>query len=537
MFFLNLIKRAVINLFIGNFQTHLISHNFNKDNLRNYLENLTNKFIDLNNKSKESCFREDKILIHGTLTNLMNVNFRMGLISQIIKKNKATNIDVLFPGFKYEYSLATQSFNAMGNYNFIFFSLRTLPTILFLFMKSFIVSTKIYFKTYSVQEILSLKYKTILIGDLVYDDILRSYEIPTYKKLDRKYFNVLFFAFFWIYFYNYILSKNFYSYVIISHTVYSEFGILARLACLNGCNVIETSDIHFSIFNAYTEPSEITYHSGLASRIVKSKVKTLPSSHLIDLRFSGFNNQSDIKNALKGRLESKNTILKNLHVKNSRAKNVVVMLHVFDDSPHTSKSMLHLDYYDWFLDTLNIIEESDKVNWFFKAHPSSPLRDIHLITNRINDIHKSNIFLFPPLISSKSIISLADCTLTVQGTAGLEFACFGIPSISTGESFYHDASFTMFCSTREEYINNLRSIDQVQKLNPSQTKEAKIIFNAWSEIFQWNDEILTSQTIMDLRQYEKNCDPNRGLRNLDLQLKKLNLLDYTFTRKIRDLIE
>ena len=102
MFFLNLIKRAVINLFIGNFQTHLISHNFNKDNLRNYLENLTNKFIDLNNKSKESCFREDKILIHGTLTNLMNVNFRMGLISQIIKKNKATNIDVLFPGFKYE---------------------------------------------------------------------------------------------------------------------------------------------------------------------------------------------------------------------------------------------------------------------------------------------------------------------------------------------------------------------------------------------------------------------------------------------------
>jgi hypothetical protein len=537
MYFYKLLRRALLDLIHKENKSYSGSFNLDREILSEYLLSLSKKFFRQNENLIENDLGQSRILVHGTLANLLNVNFRLGLISELIRKKIACQIDVLFPGFRFEYPLATQCFNAIGVYNFIFFSFRTLPKILGFFTVSLYLTTKTYFKTYAVESILSLSFKSVPIGDLVYDDILRSYKIPTYKNIDRKFFNVLLFAYFWIYFYNDIFTKYKYKYLVITHTVYGEYGILARIASMNACRVIETSDIHFLIFKPYTSPNEITYHGGIALTLAKSKLKTSSSAHLINSRFSGLDDQSDINKALNGKFLSRDALLDHLMVTNYDAKNVIIMLHVFDDSPHTSGSMLHLDYYEWFVDTLNIIRQTDKVNWFFKIHPGSSLDDRQLILKQLKQRELSNIFLFPSSLSSKSLVNFADCLVTVQGTAALEFACFGIPSITTGLSFYHDASFTTFCRNRDDYVSSLETINKMNKLSPRQINDAITLFNAWHKIFQWNDEILTSQIINDLRQYDSTCDPNRGLINLHKNLKKTDLNGYSLTKRLRESLE
>ncbi len=84
----------------------------------------------------------------------------------------------------------------------------------------------------SKQDLLNFKYKNIEIGDLIYDEYLTMYKLPTINIKSKQFrdflFNVENFIFYWD---NYLINNNVKA-VVTSHSVYM-MGMLNRLAITN----------------------------------------------------------------------------------------------------------------------------------------------------------------------------------------------------------------------------------------------------------------------------------------------------------------
>jgi hypothetical protein len=74
-----------------------------------------------------------------------------------------------------------------------------------------------------------------------------------------------------------------------------------------------------------------------------------------------------------------------------------------------------------------------------------------------------------------SIRFVADAIITCLGTAGMEYACVGIPCLLAGESPYSGFGFALEPESVAEYEGWLRRIDRIPKLNEEQIKYAKIV--------------------------------------------------------------
>ena len=70
-------------------------------------------------------------------------------------------------------------------------------------------------------------------------------------------------------------------------------------------------------------------------------------------------------------------------------------------------------------------------------------------------------------------MEVTDYCLTVRGTIGIEMPCFGIPVFTAGTGRYSGFGFTIDSSTREEYLDKLRCMQDFPRLSPEQTELAK----------------------------------------------------------------
>ena len=98
-----------------------------------------------------------------------------------------------------------------------------------------------------------------------------------------------------------------------------------------------------------------------------------------------------------------------------------------------------------------------------------------LVENLIDKLGINNIIIIPKNINTYSIIELTDICMTVCGTCGLEMGCYGKPTINAGNSLYSGYGFNYEPKTREDYIELIRNIDQISKLNSKQIRAAKIV--------------------------------------------------------------
>jgi len=160
---------------------------------------------------------------------------------------------------------------------------------------------------------------------------------------------------------------------------------------------------------------------------------------------------------------------------------IFVMLHAFNDNPHWNypKKMLFLDYYHWFMRTLEITKKVDSVNWVFKEHPTQrfyPVRDLNVkaIMEQVNFDHIRFID-GQANFNTGSLHYLAHAIVTGAGTAGLEFAAYGIPCVLAGEGAYSGFGFTVEPQTVEEYEACLRHIDCLKPLRGIRVKAAKMV--------------------------------------------------------------
>ena len=73
---------------------------------------------------------------------------------------------------------------------------------------------------------------------------------------------------------------------------------------------------------------------------------------------------------------------------------------------------------------------------------------------------------------------VTDCLLTSQGSAGLEYPCFGIPSIICGDAYYQGLGFTLEPKNEKDYYEIINNINEVisKGLSSEQTQKLDLHF-------------------------------------------------------------
>lgn len=169
---------------------------------------------------------------------------------------------------------------------------------------------------------------------------------------------------------------------------------------------------------------------------------------------------------------------------------VFVMLHEFTDYPHSqfATPMVYRDFYAWFERTLEVARTVDAVQWVFKEHPAAkfyPTRDVD-VAAVFATAPRPHIRFFAAGadFNAGSLRYVADKIVTCLGTAGLEYACFGIPAVLASESPYSGFGFTTEPANDTEYERILRNIGMVPRLTPNQIRTAKAVITLQHVIFQ-----------------------------------------------------
>ena len=100
---------------------------------------------------------------------------------------------------------------------------------------------------------------------------------------------------------------------------------------------------------------------------------------------------------------------------------------------------------DWLQTTLATIDKNDSVNFLIKPHPQEG--DYNTSTNTIKEFEKlgnlKHVKLIPENISQLSLARIIDGLISSHGTAPLEYACYGIPSLMAGRSKFNYLNFLL----------------------------------------------------------------------------------------------
>lgn len=213
-------------------------------------------------------------------------------------------------------------------------------------------------------------------------------------------------------------------------------------------------------------------------------------------------------------------------------KNVVVMCHTFSDAVFNSEYSAFRDYYDWTEQTLKIISTLDNVNWIVKPHPARA--NYNESTDSIEDMlerYKApNVHVFPDDVSTASLKDVADTLVTLCGTSGLEFPCFGIPVVVCGKAMYTGFGFTEEPDTIEEYREILANIQNVKKLDQNQIDMARSVLYSYIRCFdtpldEWDDMLYKQLHMME----DKNILPQDVNKEMSMYNSRVlkEIMDFT----------
>ena len=164
-----------------------------------------------------------------------------------------------------------------------------------------------------------------------------------------------------------------------------------------------------------------------------------------------------------------------------KKKLIVVFSHNEYDGVFVIRRKLFIDNYVWLEETLNLLSYNNNINVLVKKHPTEflieKIKDMSLnILEEIPEQNKLNIRFYPEDLSPNFIKENADCIVTGHGTAGIEYACYGIPSVSCNNSLYSYCGTTNEAETLKEYKNLIENIHNLKRLDNDQIEKSLVLF-------------------------------------------------------------
>ncbi len=452
------------------------------------MDEFLNKFVNLNkpcwSNIKDS---KNKILIEGFF-NLPNYLVGAATIARAINDVKNYEPIVVGSDNLTKNNEIKKFFNSYGINNYI--DIKSHKFNIFIVLKAIIATLKVYIVFPNLDMFINYKLNDIKIGDLIYDTHIRQNNRYSKIKLwNLSFFKELIKSHFKFYLYSHFIKKYNFKYIILSHKVYVNGGMLARIGIKYGSRIITSAITSVRCYYDYDEifTNDFKPSKEIVTFIINKQLYK-KTDELLKARFSGNikqlswvilpeNRAYDVINAYKNKkIYSSEELYKKLKL-NPSCSTVFIMPHAFSDAPHSNEYMLFRDYYQWFIETIKYVNNIRNINWIVKPHPSSYMyNETGEVEQIIKELKLNNIYLAPSDLSTASVFDISKTVITVSGTVGIEAACLGIKPIIAGKSIYSDFGIAFEPKDKSEYFLTLKNINSITPLSEQKIITAKAIF-------------------------------------------------------------
>lgn len=313
-------------------------------------------------------------------------------------------------------------------------------------------------------DLVELDVEGIKIGDLIYDSYLRKYACATVDVEDERLLDLIKSALV-----VHRTSRNYLNThdvrkVILSHAVYIEYGILARLAVAKGIDVYLFSKWNLQVVHKLTKSHYLQTNDHLQYKkkfiLLDDKDARLDKARaILSHRLSGGIDAGT--SYMKTSAYSSNVDMSNKIMKETGRPRIVIMLHCFYDSPHIYKDMLFADFFEWLDFTLNVLITTE-FDIYVKPHPNG-LPGNEAIVEHFKEKYQAVTFISKAVSNKQLITEGIDAVVTGYGTLGHEFPYMGVPVITAGDNPHSAYCFCNHAKSKEEYKLYLENSDKLPK--------------------------------------------------------------------------
>lgn len=183
-------------------------------------------------------------------------------------------------------------------------------------------------------------------------------------------------------------------------------------------------------------------------------------------------------------IKSSQAVLKGLGLDENK-KTAVIFSHIFYDATFFYGQSIYPDYRKWLVETIRYAIQNTDLNWIVKVHPVNVWRsemdgvkmeqlEAAALHEEFGDLPEHiKIMSADTNVNTFSLFEFADYGLTVRGTIGMEFPCFGIPIVTAGSGRYSGHGFTIDPETVEDYKETLLNLHLRPKLDVAKIELAR----------------------------------------------------------------
>lgn len=366
---------------------------------------------------------------------------------------------------------------------------------------------KIIITLKNFQDFINYSSEDISYGKPVYDHIIRMTGKCSHTKVNYKFYFFLAEALFCNNFSKNFFSTSSFEYMVMSENQFLPSNIIFQNALKFKVKVLSRiqgpKKIGLRLYSSLEEKGQTNIK--IAKKIINKifdlnrklySEKGLKS--LLDL-YEGKTPHYD-QNSRNLFLERNNNTVEDLYkaLGWNKSKNICVLFsHNLFDGNYNTEWRIFRDNLEWLRETLKFIKTlNSNINWIIKEHPSDYGSGRHTTSTykEFKNIigFKENIKFFPKNFDTSLIKEVTSCVLTSQGSAGLEYPCFGIPSIIAGDAHYQGFGFTIEPKNKDEYFEKIEDMHNITSkgLNDEQIDLARINYCILEELSKVDHPLL-----------------------------------------------
>ena len=337
--------------------------------------------------------------------------------------------------------------------------------------------------------LLNLKINNVYIGDLLYDEYLRSYDRSTIDTKEIKFqkYVIKFLEkfFYWEEFFN--KKKNNINSLIISHTVYAK-GIAPRIAMNKNIKVYCIAN---QVSTKLDKKNIYKFDDSKYFKKTFRKLSTVEKKKFIKIGEKSIKNRLAGKNDKKLLLDNATDIQifgnksnkKKVFKDNGRVR-VLVATHCFTDAVHFYGKCLFPDFFEW-LKYLGELSKKYDYDWYIKFHPAQ--YDNNKKHFEYFEKKYDRLILLPKQTKNNDILrERVNAVLTIYGSVGHEYPLFNIPVINASNQGPHkNYNFNYYPNNIADYEKLIKNIKKL-KINKRNIKNeiSEYVFMAYESNFE-----------------------------------------------------
>ena len=192
---------------------------------------------------------------------------------------------------------------------------------------------------------------------------------------------------------------------------------------------------------------------------------------------------SEVGTQFRTHLQSREEVRERLELSDDRPV-VAIFPHIFWDATFFWGTDLFRDYEEWFVESVAGAIANPRAQWLIKVHPGNLVKNARdsvegepseMVALRDLGPMPPHVKVIPATtdISSLALLEAIDVCVTVRGTIGLEAAVLGKTVITAGTGRYDRLGFTVDPATRDDYLQRIATIHELERPTPSQTERAQ----------------------------------------------------------------